>query len=102
MIETGDKLLEIISKCKCGVHLGVNVHKDYYESVGDRMESLTGGDLDEVPINVLREMAKRDTIVELQFYPNTPVGSYSLYHYDLNVVLDEALAVLNSQEPTHD
>ena len=39
-------------------------------------------------------MIETNTIIDLQFYPHTPVGSYQIYHYDLDKALDEALEIL--------
>ena len=41
-----------------------------------------------------QKMIETDTIVNIQFYPKTPVGSYSVYHYDLDMALDLALECL--------
>jgi len=36
----------------------------------------------------------RDFIIEIQFYPDTPVGFHVVYHYDLDAALDEALTII--------
>lgn len=36
-------------------------------------------------------MIETNTIVEIQWYPDTPVGFYSLFHYDFNLAVEEAL-----------
>jgi hypothetical protein len=38
-----------------------------------------------------KEMIERDTIIELQFYPDTPIGSCTIIHYDLEKCLDKGL-----------
>ena len=40
-------------------------------------------------------MIETDTIVVLQFYPDTPIGSYSIWHHDLDAALDAALSCLS-------
>ena len=48
-------------------------------------------DEDDISKDVLQKMIEKDTIIELTFYPDTPVGSYIIYGYDLDLVLDEAI-----------
>lgn len=92
-----EKLNKILKRCKCGVYLNVNAHRDYYETVRDsinekiQLDSIEEGDIDK---EVLDKMIELDTIIDLQFYPDTPIGSYSIYHYDLEKALDMAIDVL--------
>lgn len=39
-------------------------------------------------------MIETNTIVELQFYPDTPIGFYRVYYCDLDAALDEAYCAL--------
>ena len=79
---------EILSIAKCSVSLTINNHRDYYESVSQHLQEET------IDINILNKMIELDTIVHLQFYPNTPIGSYSVYHYDLETAIKLALEIL--------
>jgi hypothetical protein len=95
-----DKLKLLLSKCKCAVHLTVNQHRGYYMTA----ESYIDDDItaillsSESPLDEYLEhrdkMIETDTIIELQFYPDTPVGSYLIYHYDIEMAIDEALRCL--------
>jgi hypothetical protein len=93
-----DKLKLLMSKCKCGVYLTINQHKDDYRSVAqflDDVDSLDHGD--EIGSAIREMMAATDTTIELQFYPDTPIGFYIIYHYDLDLALDEALACIEKE-----
>jgi len=85
-----NKLNELISKCKCSVSVEIDDHKDVYETVED---NILPYDLDSDDLNpdIYKEMKARDTIVRIQFYPDTPIGFYVIYHYDLDLALTEAL-----------
>ena len=83
-----DKLKELLSRCKCGVYVSVNEHRDMYESVEDH---LSHRDIEDVESDVFKKMIETNTIIHIQYYPDTPIGFYSVYHYDLNMALDEAL-----------
>ncbi len=90
-----DKLKELLSRCKCGVFLTVNEHRDYYQSVAQRLADLSERECPPTYTDDVRDgMIKADTIIEVQFYPDTPIGSYVVLHHDLDAALDEALACL--------
>ena len=90
------KLEDIHSLCKCGVFVSINEHRDYYESV---KEHLTGDEVSELAPDVLAEMVKRDIVIACQFYPDTPISSYIVYHYDLDACLTAALEILSTIRP---
>lgn len=87
-----NKLQELKNRCKCGVYIEINPHKDVYESVE---KNIFEDDKEDIEEEILKEMIKRDTIVRIQFYPNTPVGCYVIYHYDIEKGLDYAIKILN-------
>lgn len=84
------KLAELIKRCECGVYVTVNAHRDYYETVEQNLRERAH----EIDADVLARMMETNTVVEVQFYPDTPIGSYSIYHFDLDAALDQALAIL--------
>lgn len=89
------KLARLIARCKAGVHLTVNEHRNYYESAEHRIDDWYAG-LECPPTidaETRRLMIETDTIVDLIFYPDTPIGSYHIVHYDLDHALVEALAL---------
>lgn len=92
-----DKLQRLLALCKCGVFLTVNNHRNYYQTAAERLDEL---DDMECPPQYTPEvkacMIATDTVIELQFYPDTPIGSYSVFHHDLDAALDQALACFNS------
>lgn len=90
-----DKLKTLLTRCKCGVYLTVNEHRDYYDTPQQRLEELDGRECpprisDEVRAGIL----SGGNIVELQFYPYTPVGCHVIVHYDLDQALQLALECL--------
>jgi len=99
-----DKLLKLISMCRCGVYLTVNQHRDYYETAAQKLEESEGyecpPEIDEI---VKQKMIGTNTIITIQFYPDTPIGSYEIWHYDLELALNEAIECLTDNtalEPT--
>ena len=88
-----DLLSEICKMAKCSVNVDVNRHRDYYESatysINERAEHFA-----DVDKSVMDMMVETDTIVEITVYPDTPIGSYTVLHYDLNEGLKEMLEIL--------
>jgi hypothetical protein len=87
-----EKLQKLLDSCKCGVHLSVNEHRNYYQTAEESLSEKYGYECPpEIEDEVRKVMVDTDTIIDLQFYSRTPVGSYHIYHHDLDAALDEAL-----------
>lgn len=93
-------LKKILKRCKCGVHLSINAHRDFRQTVEEYFEDL--GYLIEDPIEVTPEIKKKmielNTIIELQVYPNTPVSFFTVYHYDLDLAIEEMERLLFEED----
>lgn len=90
-----DKLKQIISMCKGGVYLEINTHRNVYQKVEDFFIEQDQSFLDEISEDVYKKMIETDTLIDLQFYPHTPIGFYKIFHYDLEKCLSDALEILN-------
>ena len=80
----------LLERCKCGVYLTVNEHRGYYLTAEEEL-SETEYDIEH---EVRSKMIDTDTIVNLHFYPDTPIGFYEINHYDVNAAIDKALSIL--------
>ena len=89
----------ILQLCKCGVFFSANEHKDYYESAESWLINQIQGqsDIDEIGKEVWDEMIKRDIVLRLQFYPDTPIGFYVVYHYDYDKLVERAKELLTEK-----
>ena len=83
-----NKLKELIKKTKCSVTITVNNHRDYYETI-EKYINLEKRK--EISSDIWEKMIESDTCIELQVYPETPIGFYVIYHYDIEKVIDMAL-----------
>lgn len=73
---------------KCGLFLTHNEHKDYYESVESwvsNFESWKEDFIDEEDMNLC---FKTDECWSLQWYPETPIGSYVVRASTLEKLMD--------------
>lgn len=90
-----DKLKQLLSRCKCGVYLTVNEHRDVYNSTVDALGDFADRECPpEINAEVQSGIFRTGNIVELQFYPETPIGSYTIVDYDIDRALDRALQCL--------
>lgn len=81
---------DLISKCKGGVYLTVNDHKNSYQNVEEYFDDISGHREIEIYEKEYELMKENDIVYELQFYPNTPVGFYHVYGSSLEYVLGKA------------
>jgi len=75
------------------LHLTHNQHKSYYETVAKAIESGTYDDEDWINPEQRQRALETNDVWELQWYPDTPVGSYRLLAADLDALLTAAVAV---------
>jgi len=94
------KKLKILMKhCKADIHVTINDHKAEYVDVKQYFKDKFEWDpelKDEFENDILKTMIKTDTIIEIQFYPDSPIGSYQIFHYDLDLAMDEALEIIKN------
>ncbi len=96
-------LEQLILRCRAGVSVEVNEHRNFYQTAEVYLKEKAdrnGTKKSSLPLanpEVLARMIELDAVVEVQFYPLTPVGFYKVYHWDLGEALKESLALL--EEP---
>ena len=84
-----DKLTQLADMCKAEVSININGHRSMYETIEQYLTNRTDKD-DFVSL----DKGDDATLVELQFYPHTPIGSYTIYDNSVEVALDEALEIM--------
>jgi hypothetical protein len=90
-----EKIKWLFERCKASVSISLNNHRDYYQSIPEYLEDqLENGEVDK---EVLDKMVNQDTLICVQAYPDTPVGFYSEYHYDLETALDLVTGYIKNQ-----
>jgi hypothetical protein len=93
-----DALKELLTHCKCGVFLTVNEHRNYYltpeQQLGDYEARECSPEFSE---EVRAGILKSGNIVEIQFYPTSPIGSYLIVDYDLDRAVQQALDCIKGE-----
>ena len=92
------KLAELITRCKCSVSVEVNQHRAYYQVAEFYLAERDVKSPEDVAADVFAKMVETDTVVEVQFYPSTPIGFYRIWHYDVDAALGEAIAALDAED----
>lgn len=82
---------DIKTLCKGSVIVTINDHKTYYLTVGDYFLDKDMRDIDSV---IFAMMIAKDTIVHVQAYPDTPVGFFEAYHFNINGALEEIYSAI--------
>ena len=89
-----DKFKELVKRCKSSVEIRVNDHKDYYQTVEEYIKEdgyFNNNYNKEIGEDVYCKMIEKDTIVIVTAYPDTAVGSYTIYHYDIDIAVETIL-----------
>jgi hypothetical protein len=90
---------ELLNLCKCGIQIEINIHRDYYMSASDALDELNGEEdqwKSETDLDVWQKMIDTDTIISIQAYPDTPIGFYRIYHYDIDMAIQRMIEILKS------
>ena len=96
---TLEKLNKLISLCKAEISISINEHTSGYQTVKKYLENcqlIYGEDL-EISEEIKKVMIDKNIMVNIVFYPDTPIGSYSVYHYDVEEALDECLRIMEDR-----
>lgn len=92
------KMNLLITGCRGGVHITFNHHKDRQQTVRQFLDDANehGSVREDYEVDEVVEagMERFNQVVEVQFYPLSPVGFEAVLHYDLEQALDRALEIL--------
>jgi len=86
---------------KCGMYLSHNRHRDYYETARTAIISGTYDLENFIDPEDHQLCIKNDEVWELQWYPNTPVGSFIICGSSLEKVLN-AVKYFKDRTPLDD
>lgn len=74
----------------------INEHKEYYEPVNYYLEN--SSKLEDINKDILAKMCELDSIVYIVVYPKNSVSFYGVYHYDLDLALEEMYNILKRNQ----
>ena len=82
------ELEKLIALCKGSVSLNINPHRDVYESIEEYLPA------DVQRIEEFNKIVEKDILVEIIFYPDTPVANYTVYDYDIKRAIETAMEIM--------
>jgi hypothetical protein len=98
-MNTGEKLHLLMHWCKASVSILINQHRDSYQTVSQYLDMINDGTLRrKIDPEILQNMRMLDQIVEIHFYPHTPIGSHKVWHYDLDLALDDCVEIIRNED----
>lgn len=93
-----DKLSILISKCKFGISVYINVHKSSHQSVETWFDvTRTRHETIEQLGEKFDKMQELDSIVFIHFYPQNSDEYVNVLHYDLEKAIDECLTLIDKK-----
>jgi hypothetical protein len=94
-VTTALNKLDILAKlCKAGVHVRYNDHTTNYETIPQYLQRRSRDEGHPLAPDVFDAMVDNDLVVEVQFYPDTPISSYVVIGHNLDALLDEAITIV--------
>lgn len=91
-----DTLNKIIARAKCGITIQINPHRDYYQTAEEWINENNVGKLPNEFLH--KKMIELNQVVMVTVYPDTPIGSYDVIHYDLEMALDKMWGNIKHQD----
>lgn len=85
-----NKLQELLSLCKCGVSIYVNGYRNAYESVENGIKTIETKIEEPLELETISGMIETQNIIEIDCYPFTPISSITVYHYDIDLAIEES------------
>lgn len=84
---------DLIKKCKGSIYISINEHKNLYQKINDYILDINNRN-EEIEPELAERMIKEDTFIQLMFYPDTPIGFYSVYGTTIDEVIKKANKIL--------
>lgn len=89
----------LVARCEASVTLTVNDYRDAYQTKAQYFDQKKFFGDDDVPAgDELARLLAADHLYELQFYPDTPIGSYTILGTSLDEVVAKAHTILDNKD----
>ena len=98
MKDMKERIEEIFSRCEGNVCIEYNPHKSSYCSVKSYLEFTNSTDTLDISPEAVHSMIEEDTIVSLQWYPDTPVGFYIVHASKIEDCIQQCLDIMNDED----
>lgn len=89
---------KLINMCKGEVYISINEHRNCYESVEEFLKTYLNFDSDDICAEVVAECIRKDTLVQIMAFPDTPVASYKLCHYNVHDAIEQMITIIEEEK----
>lgn len=89
------KLQELLSLCKCGISIDINSYRNSYESIQDTIKTIETRIEEPLEPEIFSGMIETQNVIEIDCYPFTPISSITIYHYDIDLAIEEMINAIN-------
>lgn len=89
-------LKKLISLCDSNIDIFINDHKSSSTSIDFYVENDTHNDY--IHTSIRNKIIELDTIIQINFYPRTAWTFYTVWHYDIDLAIDEAIQIIERHE----
>ena len=83
---------ELQALCKGSVYVTINGHRTYHTDIATYLYELRNPE--EQDQKLIREIIAHDNLVEIQAYPDTPIGFYTVLHHDFDEAVKRMKAII--------
>ncbi|VVE64667.1 hypothetical protein PCA31118_01685 [Pandoraea captiosa] len=95
------KLAQLLSRCRYGVFLNINAHRDQSIPIETWLDSLSEEPGCAISATVRRGVVESGNLVDLQCYPHNALDGHHIVHFDVDVAVELALASLGTVGAPH-
>lgn len=74
----------------------INEHKEYYDPVDYYLKK--SSNLEDIDKEIVSKMYELDNVVNIVVYPKNSISFYQVYHYDLDLALEEMYNILKRNQ----
>ena len=91
-------LKQLFTLCKCGVFLTINNHQLHHQTTKQALREIDEREYSpDISESVRAGIIESGTLIELQFFPDTPKSSRTIVGYDIDQILDSALEYMEKR-----
>lgn len=92
-----EKLQQLIAASKYGLNISINPHKGVYQTIEEYLENPFKQD--DVSYSDVMDMEMMGSLIEIQSYPDSPIGFQMIYHWNLEKAIDIAIEAIKAINP---
>jgi len=89
-----ENLKKLVEACKFGFDICINSHKPFHQTIEDYLNDRVS--FSDVELEVYSGIIERQNVVEISCYPENSVSYFTVYHYDIELAIDEALKIIEN------